>query len=115
MRAKPCWHRFITVAALTTGVNTQQLTYHRQLAKQDGASEEELIEGTPEKDLIPSLLAASDVLGTGWFAAHAADVRPGKSIAVVGNGAVGLLGVLAALSTWPGVVEVISYEGELIE
>jgi threonine dehydrogenase-like Zn-dependent dehydrogenase len=46
--------------------------------------------------LIPSLLAASDVLGTGWFAAVAADVRPGKTVAVVGDGAVGLMGVLAA-------------------
>jgi threonine dehydrogenase-like Zn-dependent dehydrogenase len=46
--------------------------------------------------LVPSLLAASDVLGTGWFAAVAADVGPGKTVAVVGDGAVGLLGVLAA-------------------
>lgn len=52
--------------------------------------------GQPADDLIPSLLAASDVLGTGWFAAIAADVRPGKTVAVVGDGAVGLLGVLAA-------------------
>jgi threonine dehydrogenase-like Zn-dependent dehydrogenase len=52
--------------------------------------------GAPEKDLIPSLLAASDVLGTGWFAAVAAEAGPGKTVAVVGDGAVGLLGVLAA-------------------
>ncbi|GIH97499.1 zinc-dependent alcohol dehydrogenase family protein [Planobispora siamensis] len=51
---------------------------------------------TPEPDLIPSLLAASDVLGTGWFAAVAAEAAPGKTVAVVGDGAVGLLGVLAA-------------------
>ncbi|WP_089250793.1 zinc-dependent alcohol dehydrogenase family protein [Asanoa hainanensis] len=50
----------------------------------------------PDADLIPSFLAASDVLGTGWFAAVAAQVRPGKTVAVVGDGAVGLLGVLAA-------------------
>src|SRR4030095_16504105 len=50
----------------------------------------------PADDLIPSLLAASDVLGTGWFGAVAADVRPGKTVAVVGDGAVGLLAVLAA-------------------
>jgi threonine dehydrogenase-like Zn-dependent dehydrogenase len=50
----------------------------------------------PSDDLIPSLLAASDVLGTGWFAAVAAGVAPDKSVAVVGDGAVGLLGVLAA-------------------
>lgn len=52
--------------------------------------------GQPPADLIPSLLAASDVLGTGWFAAIAAEVGPGKTVAVVGDGAVGLLGILAA-------------------
>lgn len=52
--------------------------------------------GTPDPDLIPSLMAASDVLGTGWFAAVAAEVGPGKTVAVVGDGAVGLMGVLAA-------------------
>ena len=52
--------------------------------------------GQPDAELIPSLLAASDVLGTGWFAAVAANVGPGKTVAVVGDGAVGLLGILAA-------------------
>ena len=52
--------------------------------------------GQPDDDLVPSLLAASDVLGTGWFAAVAAEAGPGKTVAVVGDGAVGLLGVLAA-------------------
>ncbi|WP_336249244.1 zinc-dependent alcohol dehydrogenase family protein [Stomatohabitans albus] len=52
--------------------------------------------GRPDDRYIPSLLAASDVFGTGWFAAVAADVRPGKTVAIVGDGAVGLLGVLAA-------------------
>ena len=50
----------------------------------------------PDDDLIPILLAASDVLGTGWFAAVAAEAGPGKTVAVVGDGAVGLLGILAA-------------------
>jgi threonine dehydrogenase-like Zn-dependent dehydrogenase len=50
----------------------------------------------PSDDLIPSFLAASDVLGTGWFGAVAAEAGPGKTVAVVGDGAVGLLGVLAA-------------------
>ncbi len=50
----------------------------------------------PSDDLIPSLLAASDVLGTGWFGADAAAAGPGKTVAVVGDGAVGLLGVLSA-------------------
>jgi threonine dehydrogenase-like Zn-dependent dehydrogenase len=52
--------------------------------------------GLPADDLVPSLLAASDVLGTGWFGAVAAQAGPGKTVAVVGDGAVGLLGVLAA-------------------
>jgi threonine dehydrogenase-like Zn-dependent dehydrogenase len=52
--------------------------------------------GMPADDLVPSLLAASDVLGTGWFAAVAAEAGPGKTVTVVGDGAVGLLGVLAA-------------------
>ncbi|MCT2585449.1 zinc-dependent alcohol dehydrogenase family protein [Actinophytocola gossypii] len=52
--------------------------------------------GRPHPELVPSLLAASDVLGTGWFAAVAAEVGPGRTVAVVGDGAVGLMGVLAA-------------------
>src|SRR4051812_27747926 len=50
----------------------------------------------PSADLVPHYLAASDVLGTGWFAAVAAEVGAGKTVAVVGDGAVGLLGVLSA-------------------
>jgi threonine dehydrogenase-like Zn-dependent dehydrogenase len=50
----------------------------------------------PSADLVPSLLSASDVLGTGWFGAVAAQAAPGKTVAVVGDGAVGLLAVLAA-------------------
>jgi len=50
----------------------------------------------PSDDLIPSLLSTSDVFGTGWFAAVAANVKPGMTVAVVGDGAVGLLGVLSA-------------------
>jgi threonine dehydrogenase-like Zn-dependent dehydrogenase len=50
----------------------------------------------PPDDLIPSLVSASDVLGTGWFGADAAEAGPGKTVAVVGNGAVGLCAVLAA-------------------
>ena len=50
----------------------------------------------PDTDMIPSLLALSDVMGTGWFAADAAGVKPGATVVVVGDGAVGLLGVLSA-------------------
>jgi threonine dehydrogenase-like Zn-dependent dehydrogenase len=80
---------------------------HREPAAPDGAQAERqrvpLADGTlvatpgmPSDDLIPSLLAASDVLGTGWFGAEAAEAGPGKTVAVVGDGAVGLLAILAA-------------------
>jgi threonine dehydrogenase-like Zn-dependent dehydrogenase len=50
----------------------------------------------PPPELVPSMLAASDVLGTGWFAADAANVKPGVTVVVVGDGAVGLLAILSA-------------------
>src|SRR5262249_3082817 len=56
----------------------------------------------PSDELIPSLLALSDVMGTAWFAADAADVKPGVTVAVVGDGAVGLLGVLSAVQRGAG-------------
>src|SRR5947208_3798467 len=52
--------------------------------------------GVPSDDLVPSLLTTSDVLGTGWFAADAANVKPGSTVVVLGDGAVGLLGLLSA-------------------
>lgn len=78
---------------------------HREavLGAQAGMLRVPLADGTlvptpemPPDDLIPSLLALSDVMGTGWFAADAAQVKPGKTVAVIGDGAVGLLAVLAA-------------------
>lgn len=62
----------------------------------------------PADDLLPSLLAVSDVLGTGWYAADAARVRPGSTVAVVGDGAVGLMGVLAARQMGAGRVIIMS-------
>src|SRR5947207_15373407 len=50
----------------------------------------------PSSSRVPSFLAVSDVLGTGWFASDAANVKPGATVVVVGDGAVGLLGVLSA-------------------
>jgi threonine dehydrogenase-like Zn-dependent dehydrogenase len=50
----------------------------------------------PSEDLIPSLQTLSDVMGTGWFATEAVAVKPGKTVVVVGDGAVGLLAVLSA-------------------
>ncbi|MFF6883419.1 zinc-dependent alcohol dehydrogenase family protein [Streptomyces sp. NPDC012421] len=54
------------------------------------------LDETPDEALWPSLLALSDVMGTGWWAADAAEVRPGSTAVVVGDGAVGLSGVIAA-------------------
>jgi threonine dehydrogenase-like Zn-dependent dehydrogenase len=80
---------------------------HREAFGPTGAAQAErmrvpLADGTlvatpevPAEDLVPHFLATSDVLGTGWFAAVAAEAGPGKTV-VVGDGAVGLLGVLAA-------------------
>ena len=50
----------------------------------------------PAEEFLPSLLALSDVMGTGWYAAVAAEVRPGSTAVVVGDGAVGLCAVIAA-------------------
>jgi threonine dehydrogenase-like Zn-dependent dehydrogenase len=85
----------------------QSSCVHRQGIGAEGAQAELMrvpwAEGTlvatpdlPSEDLVPSLLAASDVLGTGWFGAVAAEVGPGTTVAVVGDGAVGLHAVLAA-------------------
>ncbi|MER7538317.1 alcohol dehydrogenase catalytic domain-containing protein, partial [Streptomyces sp. NPDC097704] len=54
------------------------------------------LDETPDEALWPGLLALSDVMGTGWWAADAAEVRPGSTAVVVGDGAVGLSGVIAA-------------------
>ncbi|MEU5310457.1 zinc-dependent alcohol dehydrogenase family protein [Streptomyces sp. NPDC021562] len=53
-------------------------------------------DGHPDAELVPGLLAVSDVMGTGWWAALAAEVKPGSTAVVVGDGAVGLCGVIAA-------------------
>jgi threonine dehydrogenase-like Zn-dependent dehydrogenase len=94
-----------TCAICTAGY--QSSCIHRQPGAPTGAQADyariPLADGTlvatpdlPPADLVPGLLAASDVLGTGWFGAVAAEVGPGKTVAVVGDGAVGLLGVLSA-------------------
>jgi len=52
--------------------------------------------GTPDDAMLPALLTLSDVMATGWDAAVSAGVAPGSTAVVVGDGAVGLCGVLAA-------------------
>ena len=50
----------------------------------------------PSEDMMPGLLTTSDVLGTGWYAADAANVKPGVTAVVAGDGAVGLMATLSA-------------------
>src|SRR3989441_2930645 len=90
---------------LTCQIGYQSSCQHRELV---GGAQAPLLrvplaDGTlvatpdvPSEELIPSLLTLSDVMGTGWFAADAANVKAGSTVAVVGDGAVGLLGVLTA-------------------
>jgi threonine dehydrogenase-like Zn-dependent dehydrogenase len=66
------------------------------------------VPGQPADAMIPSLLALSDVMSTGWWAATAAEVRPGSTVAVVGDGAVGLCGVIAARELDAGRIIVMS-------
>lgn len=88
-----CRHGYQTSCRQATFVGDAQAEYLR-VPLADGT-----LVATPElppDDLIPSLLTTSDVFGTGWFAADAAGVKPGHTVVVVGDGAVGLSGVLAA-------------------
>jgi len=73
---------------------TQQVFHH---GRRDIARVRRL--GLWDYDLILSLLTASDVLGTSWFGAVAVQAGPGKTVAVAGDGAAGLLAVLAAKQT----------------
>ena len=54
------------------------------------------VPGPIDDAMVPHLLALSDVMGTGWHAAVSAGVGPGSTVAVVGDGAVGLCGIIAA-------------------
>jgi len=93
--------------ALICQAGYQSSSVHREPIGANGAQAEYLrvpladrtlvaTPGIPDGDLIPSLLTASDVPGTGWFGAEVAEAGPGKTVAVVGDGAVGLLTVPAA-------------------
>ena len=88
-----CQHGYQSSCVQREFMNAAQAPYLRvPLADGTLVATEEV----PAKELIPSLLATSDVLGTGWFAADAANVKPDSTVVVVGDGAVGLLGVLSA-------------------
>lgn len=76
------------------GITTSGQAEYARVTQADGSLMK--TDGTPDADLIPSLLALSDVMATGWHAAVASGVRRGGTVVVVGDGAVGLCGVLAA-------------------
>ncbi|MFC8235502.1 zinc-dependent alcohol dehydrogenase family protein [Streptomyces sp. NPDC056663] len=94
-----------TCANCRNGYQTNCL--HREFVGAEGCQAERiripLADGTlvatpeqPAEQHIAGLLACSDVMGTGWYAAVAAEVKPGDTVAVVGDGAVGLCAVIAA-------------------
>lgn len=83
-------------ACVNLGMTTSGQAEYTRVTQADGS----LVGtgGLPDASMIPSLLSLSDVLPTGWHAAVAAGVRPGGTVVVIGDGAVGLCGVLAAVT-----------------
>lgn len=82
-------------ACTNLGMTTSGQAEYARVTQADG-SLVAVPDGAPDAALLPSLLALTDVMATGWHAAVASGVRPGSTVAVVGDGAVGLCGVLAA-------------------
>jgi threonine dehydrogenase-like Zn-dependent dehydrogenase len=88
----------VTSACMQGGVTTGGQGDYAKVTQAEGT----LVLGVPRSDgvpddaMLPSLLALSDVFPTGWHCAVAAGVKPGDTVAVVGDGAVGLCAVLAA-------------------
>ncbi len=81
-------------ACVNLGMTNSGQGEYARVAQADGSLV--ATNGTPDAAMLPSLLALSDVMPTGWHAAVAAGVRKGGTVVVVGDGAVGLCGVLAA-------------------
>jgi threonine dehydrogenase-like Zn-dependent dehydrogenase len=84
----------VTSACENSAVTTSGQGEYARVVHADGSLV--ATDGVPDDALLPSLLTLSDVMATGWHAAVAAGVRPGGTAVVVGDGAVGLCGVLAA-------------------
>lgn len=81
-------------ACVNLGMTTSGQAEYARVTQADGSLV--ATDGMPDESMIPSLLALADVMPTGWHAAVAAGVREGGTVVVVGDGAVGLCGVLAA-------------------
>ncbi|SDD21662.1 zinc-dependent alcohol dehydrogenase family protein [Nocardioides lianchengensis] len=84
----------IQSACVNLGMTTSGQAEYARVTQAEGSLVK--TDGVPDAALVPSLLALSDVMPTGWHAAVAAGVRRGGTAVVVGDGAVGLCGVLAA-------------------
>jgi threonine dehydrogenase-like Zn-dependent dehydrogenase len=84
----------VTSACVNVGFTTGGQGEYARVTQADGSLV--ATKGMPEDDLLPSLLTLSDVFPTGWHCAVAAGVKPGDTVVVVGDGAVGLCAVLAA-------------------
>jgi threonine dehydrogenase-like Zn-dependent dehydrogenase len=81
-------------ACINLGVTSTGQAEYARVTQADGSLVK--TDGAPDPSAYPSLLALTDVMATGWHAAVSAGVRAGGSVVVVGDGAVGLCGVLAA-------------------
>jgi threonine dehydrogenase-like Zn-dependent dehydrogenase len=84
----------VTSACVNVGFTTGGQGEYALVTQADGSLVK--TDGMPEGSLLPSLLTLSDVFPTGWHCAVAAGVKPGDTVVVVGDGAVGLCAVLAA-------------------
>ncbi len=84
----------VTSACVHQGMTTSGQGEYVRVHQADGSLVK--TDDMPDAGQIPSLLTLSDVMATGWHAAVSAGVRPGCTAVVVGDGAVGLCGVLAA-------------------
>lgn len=91
-----CPHCLVGVqsACVNYGVTVSGQAEYARVTQAEGSLVK--LDGVPDAALVPSLLALSDVMPTGWHAAVAAGVRQGGTVVVIGDGAVGLCGVLAA-------------------
>ncbi len=84
----------VTSACMSGGFTTGGQGEYAKVSQAEGSLVK--TDGMPDPSLLPSLLTLSDVFPTGWHCAVAAGVKPGDTVVVVGDGAVGLCAVLAA-------------------
>ncbi len=84
----------VTSACVNVDFTTGGQGEYAKVSQADGSLVK--TDGVPDESMLPSLLTLSDVFPTGWHCAVSAGVKPGDTVVVVGDGAVGLCAVLAA-------------------